>query len=510
MDAITSSYCELEDIQGYFKQTVILQNLYKSECVKPDFSRLEFEVNGTPNQWYCIHATGGSWATKLSNKPLIRNILGEAIKGIRSFNGKESDYSFIPIIARLTDLIHPTHQLQSSVLAYPLFGSQLLKRRLQLLAYDLGPGNEDVLTLDNKFAHEIMKQMQKRLEKEMRAYYEFSVPYKTTWTVGLTNSNSVSMLKDLGRPGTEKRDFGLCSNGNLLYMGKEYPYTDTFMDDSTLEQYKILGFIIDLYLGTVQIVCNGTILPAAFGKGAKSFSKEEQDLQQNLIIKRQLIPCFAILYQRNSDPKEACYLNVNFGQKKFYYQVNATALCTIHNHKSTKGVETISILDSANNQKDKISQEEDEKANVSLEKNYFKVSLLPEASKSFSQFPPSVYRRSLAATKIQRQWRKYQGRQFRKRMRKQQYMAASIIQRMARKKLRKIRETKNLAAGKIQKFWRKKLLIWVALLRCVYRHSIKDLHNAASIIQKKWRNWHMFKNSPLAAKYQTKAEGYYF
>ena len=37
-----------------------------------------------------------------------------------------------------------------------------------------------------------------------------------------------------------------------------------------------------------------------------------------------------------------------------------------------------------------------------MEKNFFRVSLLPEPLKSFSQFPPSIYRRSMACTKIQR------------------------------------------------------------------------------------------------------------
>jgi hypothetical protein len=138
--------------------------------------------------------------------------------------------------------------------------------------------------------------------------------------------------------------------------------------------------------------------------------------------------------------------------------------------------------------------------NKSLEKNYFRTSLLPDVAKSFSQFPPSVYRRSLAASKIQRgkfkmisynlAWRMYKGRKLRNKIRKEQHMAACIIQRMARKKLRKIKEQKNIAAGKIQKAWRRKRLIWVALLRCIYRQTIKALHNAATVIQRKWRHWH--------------------
>ena len=85
--------------------------------------------------------------------------------------------------------------------------------------------------------------------------------------------------------------------------------------------------------------------------------------------------------------------------------------------------------------------------------------------------------------------------------------AAIVIQRMARKVLCKIRDKKNIAAAKIQKFWRKKMFIWIALLRCTYRQTIKGLHNAATTIQTKWRNWHMYKNSPLAAKYQRKMAG---
>lgn len=84
----------------------------------------------------------------------------------------------------------------------------------------------------------------------------------------------------------------------------------------------------------------------------------------------------------------------------------------------------------------------------------------------------------------------YQGRKMRRRIKRDQNLAASIIQRMARKKLRKIREIKNVAAGKIQRTWRKKRLIWIALLRCIYRQTIKTLHSAATIIQRKWRNWH--------------------
>ena len=88
-----------------------------------------------------------------------------------------------------------------------------------------------------------------------------------------------------------------------------------------------------------------------------------------------------------------------------------------------------------------------------------------ETVRSFSQFPPSVYRRSFAATKIQRAYRRYRGKQIRKAIRTEQYNAAVIIQKAARRKLARIRENKSQAAFIIQKTWRRKLFIRVTLLR---------------------------------------------
>ena len=91
--------------------------------------------------------------------------------------------------------------------------------------------------------------------------------------------------------------------------------------------------------------------------------------------------------------------------------------------------------------------------------------MVSETIRSFSQFPPSVYRRSFAATKIQRAFRRYLGRKLRKAIRAEQYSAAIIIQRAARRKLIRIRSAKNEAAFAIQKAWRRRLFIRTALMR---------------------------------------------
>jgi hypothetical protein len=114
-------------------------------------------------------------------------------------------------------------------------------------------------------------------------------------------------------------------------------------------------------------------------------------------------------------------MRANFGERPFQYTINALSLNQIIQHVNIKGMDTVSIIEGggSNAFRDKMCQEED-KLHTSLEKGYFKVSLLPDAVKSFSQFPPSVYRRSFAATRIQRVYRRYRGRKMREEMRRLQ------------------------------------------------------------------------------------------
>lgn len=164
--------------------------------------------------------------------------------------------------------------------------------------------------------------------------------------------------------------------------------------------------------------------------------------------------------------EEPWLLRVNYGEKPFQYCVNASSFNQVIQPVNIKVMDSVPTIESGGFTvfRDKMNQDED-KLHKTLEKNYFKVSLLPDPVKSFSQFPPSIYRKSFAATRIQRVWRRYRGRITRQKMKKEQYDAACKIQRLARLKLRKLRQVKNIAAFKIQNCWRKKMLIWMALLR---------------------------------------------
>ena len=83
-------------------------------------------------------------------------------------------------------MIHPTHQLQASVLAFPLFGAQILKRRVVALGYEMGTMNDELSPVDYKYCLELVRLIQKKLELEMRAYFEFTTPTKSDWIVGFT------------------------------------------------------------------------------------------------------------------------------------------------------------------------------------------------------------------------------------------------------------------------------------------------------------------------------------
>ncbi|KAJ3321197.1 hypothetical protein HDV06_004540 [Boothiomyces sp. JEL0866] len=454
-------------------------------------------------------------AAGICDKDDIEGYFNYGLKLNQDSANKDSEFSYIHIIARLMDLYHPSHQLQASVLAYPLYGTQILKRRIFSLGYNLGATNEDLAVLDFKTVSDLVKQVNTRLEAEMSVYFEFCVPFKANWragdlllNLGLSVAGRISSRLSKGYPGNTSFSFGFDNSGELLINNSRFPYTLSLCSTPTQNYTKTIGILIDLYEGNISLVVENQTLPPAFGKGALAFDSHEQERQRFLILKQQLLPHFALLDAEAQTPQERSIIQVNFGQSPFAFTVNATPLLNAHKQVSTKNIDMTYILDGSGYSvsKDKISQEEDEKINNSLEKNYFKVSLLPDVAKSFSQFPPSVYRRSLAATKIQRAWRRYQGRKMRARIRKEQYLAACTIQRMARRKLRELRELKNLAAAKIQKAWRRKMYIWIALLRCIYRQTILTLHTAAKTIQQKWRHWHQFKNSPLASKYQTRME----
>jgi hypothetical protein len=128
--------------------------------------------------------------------------------------------------------------------------------------------------------------------------------------------------------------------------------------------------LIDLFQGSVNLVVDGITHPVAFGNGAEAFSIAEQGRQKILLTKQLLIPMFSLMERETELPEESSIMKINFGGSPFCYPVNCTALQSLHQQLSTKGIDNTSILDNtggSNTVRDKIGQEEDEKINnVSL------------------------------------------------------------------------------------------------------------------------------------------------
>jgi SPRY domain len=238
-------------------------------------------------KWYSVYNTCGPWALKLYSKPLQRDLVQTTLEQMKQVS-KDIEYSYLSIICRILDCVHPSHTLQANVLAYPFYSNQILKRRLVLLGYDtLSPSEESLFVLDNKTAIDILRQVDKRLEKEVHAYFEFAVPYNTTWRVGLVIAKKYVSFEHEKYPGDNEYGFGFGHTGKIFANGKEFKfktfnlsYADSLCGSPTFENSKIIGILINLHEGSISLVSEGEVYPAAFGKDALAFDKTEQERQR--------------------------------------------------------------------------------------------------------------------------------------------------------------------------------------------------------------------------------------
>ncbi|KAJ3197485.1 hypothetical protein HK101_003183 [Irineochytrium annulatum] len=488
-DAIQWGLCDEDDVAG----------------------RLEFgiqPVDGKPlkESWHCVYGNQGPWAARLVGRGMMTAMVTQSLEQLYEVRDTDN-FSFVNAIARLLDLVHPTHQLQANVLAYPLHASSVLKRRLLALRYDIAPLTEDHGVIDQKSAVMIVKQMVLRLRREQEFYYEFSYPNNFPWRIGYTMASKATFGDNLRYPGQDEISFGFGSDGKVFHRGFDRHYFTVSPTEAFFTGTKTCGVLVDLYGGTMSLVIDGQVLSPAFGRGS-SFSPEEQEAQVKDMQSTVLIPMVAVFVTEKTDLQDKPMFICNFGRSSFAVNNLPATSCDVSCSLEIKrGVEATSIIDPYSNEgKERMSQDEEERLQMAAEKNYYRVTLQNETVHSFSQFPPNIYRRSLACTKIQRAWRRHRGRRQRIKLREEQYQAATLIQRLARRRLRKIRFIKDEAAARIQRNWRRRLFVWIALMRCIYQQPIPELHRAAAVIQTKWKHWSMFRNSPIAKRYNARIE----
>lgn len=271
----------------------------KSSTTEVSSSRLEFEVSAPKNEdpgqsWCSVTSSDGVWATRLFAKPLVRDIVIETYTQLRLNMDDGDRYSFVLVLARMIDLVHPSQKIQTAVMAYPANGVIIIKKRLLALGYNLGPTTEDSALLDASRTVDYLKQINKRLEKEHHFYFEFSSPNKVEWRVGFTTEFRGYNAKEQSKyPGQEAASMGIGSDGMVHFGGKSVKFVEN-LNSSTGSGLRTWGLLVDLYFGHISLVSDGHVLGPVFGAGATHFTPAIQKQQRMLILTNVLFPMLSL------------------------------------------------------------------------------------------------------------------------------------------------------------------------------------------------------------------------
>lgn len=148
--------------------------------------------------WNQVYATCGFSGVKVMRQRGILDMLLKTLDYIRTemerINSealttgvsKFKQLSFVHLLARVLDVTHPSHQLQSTILMTPSMGTAILKRRLVMLDYKVNTPDEawEELEVDHVFTERVFDKMIKKFANEQRFYWEFSVTNGCTWRIG--------------------------------------------------------------------------------------------------------------------------------------------------------------------------------------------------------------------------------------------------------------------------------------------------------------------------------------
>ncbi|KAI8848939.1 hypothetical protein BC829DRAFT_425405 [Chytridium lagenaria] len=419
-DAINWGLCEMDDIPGFLRKE-------------------------SPSLFHPQTRPSYPWAARLQGKTMVAAMVSQSLDQIRFESNMDENYSYISFLARCIDIAHPSHQLQAL---------------LVVLKYDIAPHTEEYGAIDYKFAVDIMKQINWRLELEHQFYFEFSYPNHTQWRVGYTLGSHVRSENFNKAPGSDEWSFGFGSDGSVFYKDLKRPYVSV-PEEKFFQGVKTGGLVLDLLKGSISLVLDGRVSPPGFGYGAKCFSPAEQTSQRQLI---------------QSTPQ----MRVNFGRTPFTFTVDALSCDQSLEVGASKGIESLSIVEHQHEGKEKSLQDEEEKLQIATEKNYYRAAATNESLRGFlaisSKYLPKIQRGTLPPSLLPR---RFKGRKERVKIREQQYMAATLIQ---------------------------PLYILTDYTGCIYQQPIPELHRAATVIQRKWRHWSMYRNSPIATRFNARIE----
>lgn len=136
--------------------------------------------------WKAIYATEGPWRPRLLSRPLELDIIYKVYADLKSMQANGKEFMCNNIMAQVLDLAHPSHQLQNLLLTYPLSASNILKKRLLNLGYKLVIPiiHEEISTFTVDTSLYIMSQVIRKVEREMRFYFEVNASDNAEWRIG--------------------------------------------------------------------------------------------------------------------------------------------------------------------------------------------------------------------------------------------------------------------------------------------------------------------------------------
>ncbi|TPX34508.1 hypothetical protein SmJEL517_g02865 [Synchytrium microbalum] len=432
--------------------------------------------------------------TNISMKSLILDTIGDL------YIPQEEVSSYL-LLARILDLAHGGHGLQASLLLNPKDVVGILRKKLSTLGYEVPELSDDERGKGDRLdVFMIVEQVQTRLLSDMRMYFEFTVPATTEWCVGICAENKINEQPEY--PGADCFSMGFSSDGEAHWNGGSVAYQEEGPEGVQNTGMRVVGIMMDMKWLALHMVENGTILPAAFGNGAEAFNEEQIQGQIELLKTQPLLPMFALKCVKSSTYNATVYekpnMKVNFGTTGFSFPIKdiSKPYESVASRPAPRiySSSTASSQDGVPSQWQQLVSSDNSATDDAVMNEFFKVNLIKEVPKSYSQFPPHVFRRSLAASIIQRAYRRHCGRRLRERIRFEQYAAACIIQRLARRWLVGFNSRREESAALIQRNWRKTLFIKAAILRCRYKAPLAVLHHSAHIIQRVWRTIKARKN----------------
>lgn len=216
----------------------------------------------------------------LLSKPLVRDIVGQAIEMLSLESSKKGPHdSCLHMMARIIDLVHPTHALQAQILSSTIGGLNTMKKHLTSLGYNVSNSvlsnagiavpatnahGEPNSQTDPHLGHYcepklglfICKALMHNVEKEMRFYFEFSVTDNVEWRVGLVSAKRGNFNEYATYPGFYCKSMGFGSDGFVYYQGSRKAHFKIDKEHFSIG-HRTFGIIVDVGRGSISFVLNG-------------------------------------------------------------------------------------------------------------------------------------------------------------------------------------------------------------------------------------------------------------